>query len=125
MAATDYFEKLLLEHALLGSPFSIQNWYVGLWLADPTPAGLVSGEVTAGDYQRKPISWNPSFGNISQIDWAAAISNWGAVNHIALANSPLKGSGNVLIFEPTSETFDVTIGKALRVPVGGLTVAAV
>jgi hypothetical protein len=124
MAVTDYFESLILGHALLQNPFSIEDWYVGLWTSDPTAAGLLVGEVAAGDYERKPVSWNPLFGNLSRIDWAPAISNWGTVTYLALTNSPNKNSGNVLVYEPTGESFQVNIGQPLTLPPGGLAVVA-
>lgn len=123
MPATSYFEGLILNHALLQSPYSIEDWYVGLWFSDPTSAGLMD-EVTAADYQRKSVSWSPTFGNLSQINWPGATSNWGTVLYICLVNSSIKGSGNVLVYEATSQPFTVTIGRPLEIPAGGLTLSA-
>ena len=124
MAVTDYFEKLLLDHALNQQPFSIEDWYVGLWLTDPTVGGDLTGEVTADDYGRKLVDWTSAFDNDAQIDWAAATSVWGTVNWLALVNSPNKGSGNVLAYEATGP-FDVQVGRPLTIPLGGLVMVAV
>ncbi len=123
MPATSYFEGLILGNALLQSPYSVEDWYVGLWFSSPTSAGLMD-EVTAADYQRKPVSWSPAFGNVSEINWAAATSDWGTILYVALVNSSIKGSGNVLVYEATSQPFTVTIGRPLEIPAGGLTLAA-
>lgn len=124
MASTDYFEQLVLGHALLQNPYSIQDWYLGLWIASPTSAGLLSGEVAAADYQRKPVSWAADFTNSAIINWAAATSNWGTVDYVALTNSPNKGSGNVLLYESTTSSFTVEIGRPLTIPAGGLVLIA-
>lgn len=119
MAATTYFKTLVLDHALLQKPFSIQDWYLGLWTANPTQAGLLAGEVTAGDYIRKGIGWTAAYDNDALIQWAPALSSWGTITYIALINSPTKGTGNMLGYQ-SAGPFLVEIGRPLEVPIGGL-----
>lgn len=124
MATTDYFEKLVLDHALLGTSFSISDWYVGLWKTDPTAAGSLAGEVDAGDYERKAISFDSSHANDALIAWDAAASDWGSVSWVCLLNSSLKGKGNMLIYEERA-TLVIVSGTPVRIPVGGLTVSLI
>ena len=124
MAATDYFEKLVLDKSLLGVNFSLSVYYLALFTADPTASGDLSNEVAAGDYTRKPVTlWTTTWTNATQIDWAEAVGDWGDVSHIGVMNSPIVGSGNMYFFEATSEVFDVNPGRPLTIPAGGFTVA--
>lgn len=122
MPATSYFTALILEHALLQQDFSIENWYVALFISEPGVGGNLLGEVSTDDYERKAVSWNPGYTNISQIDWAPATSEWGSINYVGLINSPQKGSGNLLLYDETTTSFLVTVGRPLRIPAGGLAV---
>jgi hypothetical protein len=121
MPATTYFEGLIFGHALLQKPFSIEKWYVGLFKADPTVAGLLTQEVNAADYARKSVLWNTSFTNSNQIDWAAPTVNWGDITYVALLNSPNPGSGNMLCFEALAATFPMPIGQPAKIAPGNLT----
>ncbi len=120
MSATTYFEGLVLGHALRQQPFSIADWYVGLWTADPTVAGLLTNEVTAGDYTRKPVSWDAAFTNDAAIVWAPATSDWGNINFLCLLDSQVKGGGNMLIFQSRG-VLDVNPGQGVTIPANGLT----
>lgn len=120
MATTDYLEQLNLSYLVFGNDFTISSWYVGLWLTTPGPTGSLAGEVTASDYNRQAVTWNGNYGNASKIDWPAATSNWGTVEYIALVDSATKATGNVLIYEATSQAFNVTIGRPLTIPIDGL-----
>ena len=124
MPATDYFEALVLSHAIHQQPFSIEDWYVGLWTSDPTSAGILTGEVAAADYIRKPVIFNTVFANLAAIEWANAVNDWGEVNNVCLINSPQKGSGNMLIYQPR-DLLDVNPGIQVVIPAGGLTVALI
>ncbi len=120
MPATTFFEGLILGHALRQQPVSIEDWFVGLWTADPTVAGLLTDEVAAGDYTRKPVSWDAANTNAAAIVWAAATSDWGDINFICLLNSQVKGGGNMLIFQ-TRAVLDVNPGIGVTIPANGLT----
>ena len=120
MSATTYFEGLVLGHALRQQPFSIADWYVGLWTGDPTVAGLLTDEVATGDYTRKPVSWDAAFTNDAAIVWAPATSDWGNINFLCLLNSPVKGGGNMLIFQSRG-VLDVNPGLGVTIPANGLT----
>ncbi len=120
MATTTYMEGLILAHALLQQPFSISDWYVGLWIADPTVAGLLTNEVAAGEYVRRPVTWDSAFTNASQIIWPAATSDWGEVTYLCLLNSQTKGGGNMLIYQ-SRNPLDVNPGVTVQIPAGGLT----
>lgn len=119
MPATTYFKGLVLGHALRQQPFSIEDWYVGLWTTDPTASGALSGEISASDYERKPVSWASDFTNTSLIEWPPATTNWGTISYLALMNSPNKGQGNMLGYS-TVGPFTVEIGRPLEIPAGGL-----
>ena len=54
MPATTYFEGLILEYAVNGTPFVITNWYLALYSADPpTPAT----EITSASWPRQEVLW--------------------------------------------------------------------
>ncbi len=120
MSATTFFEGLVLGHALRQQPFSIADWFVGLWTADPTVAGLLTDEVAAGDYTRKPVSWDAANTNDAAIVWAPATSDWGDINFVCLLNSQVKGGGNMLIFQSRG-ILDVNPGLGVTIPANGLT----
>lgn len=124
MATTTYMESLILNHALLQQPFSISDWYVGLWTADPTIAGLLAGEVTAGDYARKPVTWDASFTNVSPIVWAPAVTDWGIVTYLCLLNSQVKSSGNMLLYQ-LRPLLDINPGVSVTISANGLTASMV
>jgi hypothetical protein len=120
MPTTDYFEALILDYAIRQEAFSISNWYIGLWTADPTSAGLLSGESTASDYQRKPVSWSSLNQNATQIDWAPATSSWGTITYLALTDNATKNTGTVLAYGPTAQSYVVGIGVPLTITPNGL-----
>lgn len=122
MPATDYFESLILNHALNQQSFSIQDWYVGLWTGNPTSSGSLSNEVTAADYERKSISFDGTFSNTAAVEWAAAVNDWGLITYVCLINSEPKGTGNMLVYQ-SRDQLDVNIGIGVNIPIGGLTVA--
>ncbi len=124
MSATTYFEGLVLGHALLQQPFSISDWYVGLWTGNPTIAGLLADEVTAGDYARKPVTWDSAFTNASPIVWAQATSDWGEINYVCLLNSPNKATGNMLIYQDRL-ILDINPGVSVTMPANGLTASVI
>lgn len=124
MSATTYFEGLVLGHALLQQPFSISDWYVGLWTGDPTVAGLLPDEVAAGDYTRKPVTWDAAFTNASPIVWAQATSDWGEISHVCLLNSQVKGGGNMLIYQ-SRNILDINPGVSVTMPANGLTASVI
>lgn len=124
MPATTYFEGLILDHALRQQPFSVTDWYLGLWTADPTVAGLLSGEVGAADYGRRPVSWDAAFTNDAPIVWGAAAADWGEITFMCLLNSPTKATGNMLIFQPR-DIIDINPGVGVTIPTNGLTASVV
>ncbi len=123
MPATTYHSNQVLDYSLRQEGYTISTWYVGLWTADPTASGLLSGEVTAADYQRKAVTWSGTNDNAQQIDWAPATSNWGNVTYIALTDNATKNTGNVLVYAPTTQTFIVNTGVPLTIVPAGLVLA--
>lgn len=119
MPATTYFRGLILGHALLQQPYSIQDWYVGLWINDPTATGSMTGEVAAADYDRKPVLWSTSYVNSNLITWAAPVNNWGDITYVAVLNSPNPKSGNMLGYEPVGP-FSMPVGQPAKIEPGNL-----
>jgi hypothetical protein len=112
-------ESLVLGHALLQQPFSIADWWVGLWRANPTAAGLMTWEVVAGDYSRRPVTWDSAFTNTSAIVWVAD-TDWGNIDYICLLNSQTKAQGNMLIYQSRSN-LNIDPGVGVTIPANGLT----
>ena len=121
MPATTYFQTLVLGHAILQKPFSIEDWYLGLFLADPTVAGNVSSEVDAAEYVRRSIFWSNTYTNSTEIVFPTAQSQWGAVAYIGVLNSPALGSGNMLFYQ--SHAAFVENGDIVKVLVDDLALA--
>ncbi len=125
MAATDFFESLVLGHALRQEPFSITDWYAGLWNADPTSAGQLTNEVSNAEYLRIAVSWDSNFSNTSLLAWPQATSNWGDITHVCLLNNPNKGQGNMFIFELYNPPLSVTAGNSVEIVAGELVVTLI
>ena len=125
MAATNFFESLVLDHALRQAPFSITDWYAALWNSDPTPAGLLAGEVSNAEYLRIAVSWDSNFSNTTLLSWPTATSNWGDITHVCLLNNPNKGQGNMFIFEEYNPPLEVVAGKVVEIIAGELVVTLI
>ncbi len=125
MAATDFFESLVLGHALRQEPFSVTDWYAGLWNADPTAEGLLSDEVSNPEYLRIAVSWDSNFSNTSLLSWPTATSNWGDIEFVCLLNNPNKGQGNMFIFENYNPPLTVDQGKKVEIVAGELIVTLI
>jgi len=61
MAVTNYLSTKLLDHVLGNGVYTPPaQLFVGLHVANPTPAGDTSSEVTGGSYSRQESSFNPA-----------------------------------------------------------------
>lgn len=116
MSTTTYVETLILDHLIRDVPFSINGWYIGLFLTDPTKAGITSSEVSAGDYNRQPVTWTTANANSNEILWGPTTSSWGSVSYAALMDA--SASGNMIAYGAASVS--VLAYTVVRIQAGNL-----
>ncbi|GEM_PF-4681725 len=139
MASTYYFENILLNYlfrarAIDGGELP-SNLYFGLGLSTSTPvesgslAGLI--EPSASDYYRVAITRNlsnftaassGSLTNTVPIEFLESTTNWGTIKYIFLANTQVKGTGNVLWYSEISPTRSIESNTVLSIPISGLVI---
>lgn len=105
---SNYLREKLLNHSLGQGAFTMPtNIYMGLFVGDPTDAGLFTDEVnpTGSGYARVEITallglCDPILGieNDTSIVFPTAITDWGAITHTALFDSATPGAGNMLYY---------------------------
>lgn len=113
MAATSFFQDLLLKYVVDKVPFSI-NWHVGLFLGD---ASFSYNEVSNGEYSRLAVTWS-DYANSNQLLWLSS-TPWGTVTRVALCSGP---TGGALIQRTVS--VNMSGGVGLRIQPGNLTISA-
>lgn len=119
MAATTYLQELISQ----GSNSKLKTAYVGLWVGNPGVGGSVASEVSAGEYSRQLVSWDPGqllLTNDTTITWAQASSHWGFITHVALCDS-LTGV-NVLVYQALSSPVEVPTGSTVTLAPSDLNV---
>ena len=121
MAATTYGRSIIFDHAVHKVPFVFSNLYVALFLADPTSAGLLTSEVSVGEYERLLVQFDSDYANTNELVWAVATTTWGTLSHVGIIAQGAKGFGNLIFYEPVPGVDpNVTIGKFVRIPIGQL-----
>ena len=121
MAVTAYGRTTIFDHAVHKVPFVFSNLYAALFLTDPTSAGLLTGEVSVGEYERQLVQFDSNYQNANELVWAVATTTWGVVSHLGIIGQGVKGFGNLIFYEPIpGDDPLVTIGKVVRIPIGQL-----
>lgn len=130
----NYSEEALLEHLLRGdqsgTAFTQPDTYLGLFTADPTDTGDLSNEVGAADYSREGIiSFDAASQsgtgpaecvNSNKISFSEATNNWGTISHVAIIDSALGGSNNVLVYGPLDSSKTISSGDTFEIAAGSL-----
>lgn len=128
---SDYLEEALINHVLKNSAFSSpETVYAGIVSSDGSDtemeAGTLTNEITAYTGNRKAIS----FGDITQVDGKATITNSSVIDFEDMPSVTVKyviicdstTSGNILIWAPLNTSAVVESGNTFRIPVDGLTI---
>ena len=126
---SDYCEAQLLNQLFGGVPYATPNiLYFGYMVGVASETGP-GAEPNSGGYQRIAVTNNTAnFAitanqiktNATEIQFAEATSNHGLVQAIAVFDSPT--SGNMLVYFPLTSPINITIGDAMRIPVGSVQV---
>lgn len=126
-AFSNYLEKKLIGHTLLGTPYTSPGT---VWLTLGTSLnsdGDFYTEVTTNvGYARLPALFvaptsGPTWRTFlaSNATWAAATSPWGGITHFAIFDSSTIGAGNMLYWGAlttvrsvvTNDTFEFALGS--------------
>ncbi|MCC5640631.1 hypothetical protein LC593_33330 [Nostoc sp. CHAB 5844] len=126
---TDYCEAALLNQLFGGTPYSTPNTlYFGYMVGVAGETGP-GAEPNSGGYARVAVTNNTTnFAvtsnqiktNATEIQFAEATANHGLVQSIGIFDSPV--SGNLLVYFPLANPVNITVGDAMRIPVGSLTI---
>jgi len=126
---SDYLKNKLLNLTLNGTAFAgMNNPYVSLNIADPTPAGDLSTEVvaTGSSYVRMPASFIVATGTSGLVDtdadttFPAATASWGTVSYIGLWDASI--GGNMLYYTALDASKVIDIGDVFKIAADNLTV---
>jgi hypothetical protein len=126
---SDFCEAQLLNQLFGGVPYATPNTlYFGYMVGVPGETGP-GAEPNSGGYQRIAVTNNTTNfavtanqikSNATEIQFTEATSNHGLVQAVGVFDSPT--SGNMLVYFPLSSPINITVGDAMRIPVGSLTV---
>ena len=133
---SEYYRNVIVNHALLGGAFTppvalyiaLFTSGTGLEANDPT------GEVTAADYVRMPVSLSAPnsvaglSNNSEAVIWEPALSDWAPIEseitHIALvdhvSNADWGVDVNVIMFDELTTPIAIVTDDILRIPIEGL-----
>lgn len=77
-------------------------YYIGLFLADPTVAGLLTSEVSNADYARVALTSllsapsNGYINNATDINFNLASTNWGGIGWVGILDTSTLGQGKMV-----------------------------
>ena len=131
----NYAEEALLNHLLRGdqggTAISQPSTYLALFTADPGETGDLSDEVGAADYGREGvISFDAptqtggagEVVNSNKISFGQATNNWGTITHVAIMDSTVGGSDNMLVYGALDSSKQIQSGDTFEIAAGSLTV---
>lgn len=121
---SDYLENALinvvLRNVAYAPPAAV---YVGLFVSDPTDAGIGT-EIAGAAYARQAVSFNaPSNGsttNSLDVYFPIATADWGTVTHAAIYDADT--GGNLLFHAPSTYSKLISVGDQYVIKSGQLTV---
>ena len=136
-AASNYLEAKLLDHALGTTTFSKPTTvYIALFnntsgsAATNLEAGTLTDETsTSGTaYARQSATFaaastpGGSASTNATITFPTATANWGTITHLAIMDSDVEGSGNVLFYGALDSSKLIETGDTFQIQSGNLTV---
>ena len=142
-AASDFLENKLLDHALRVTPYNAASFttsttlYLALFNTNGSTqattnrieAGTLTDEVsTSGTaYARRPVAFaaasTGSSATSGTVTFVAATASFGSITHVAVMDSDVEGSGNVIFFGTVTTAKTIDTGDTFQVTAGNLTVA--
>lgn len=125
---TNYSESKILDHIFGAIPFGVMPLlYFGYMVGLATEDGA-GAEPNSGNYQRVgvannttnfPLTSNQVKQNATEIVFPEATANHGLVQSIGIWDAPV--SGNLLAYMLLPEPVQITVGDAMRLPIGAFT----
>lgn len=134
-AASNYLENKLLDHVLTATAFTQPSRFLALFTntsgnaAANLEAGTLTDEVsTSGTaYARQAITFNAASGGSSSssatVTFPTATANFGTITHVAIMDSDVEGSGNVLFYGAVTTAKTIETGDTFQVSSGNLTIS--
>ncbi len=123
---SDYLEKKLLDHVLIGTTYAPPtDVYLALFTTDPTDADA-GNEVSGGDYARQKLVFDEAtaIDGTSSTDtdtiFPIATANWGTVTHVGIYDAST--GGNLLFHGALNTARTINIDNQLVILAGELTV---
>ncbi len=122
---SNYLANELLDHILNNNSYtSPTDVYLALFTADPTNSGDMTDEVSATQYGRQSVGFDPPSSrqtdNASDIVFNEADSSWGEITHAAICDASSTGAGNVLFFGPLEVSKTIDAGDQFKINTGDL-----
>lgn len=127
-AASNYLETKILQHVLTATTYAQPSRYLALFTADPGEAGAFTNEIsTSGTaYARQAATFTVSGDTASTnatVTFPTATANWGTITHVAVVDSDVEGSGNVLFYGAVTTSKTIETGDTFQISSGNLTVS--
>ena len=135
-AASNYLENALLDHVLTATAFAQPSRYIALFnntsgnALTNLEAGTLTDEVsTSGTaYARQSVTFAAASGGSSATNAtvtfpAATGAGFGSVTHVAVMNSDVEGSGNVLFYGAVTTAKQIDAGDTFQISSGNLTIS--
>ena len=135
-AASNYLENKVLDHVLTATAYTQPAArYLALFnntsgnAATNLEAGTLTDEVsTSGTaYARVAITFNAassgSSTNNGAVTFATATASFGSITHVAVMDSDVEGSGNVLFYGAVTTAKTIDTGDTFQVANANLTVS--
>ena len=134
-AASNYLENKILDHVLTATAFTQPSRFLALFnntsgnaIAN-LEAGTLTDEVStsATAYARQAVTFAAASGGSSAtnatVTFPAATATFGTVTHIAVMDSDVEGSGNVLFYGAVTTSKTIDTGDTFQVTSGNLTIS--
>lgn len=129
MSLANYAENKILDHITGNAAFSIPTVHVALFTADPGETGVLTYEVSGGDYARVETSaatWDAaasgSIDNGLDITFPEASAGWGDVTHFALMDSAVGGTNNMIAYAALTVPRTISSGDTAKFSAGNMVI---
>ena len=122
MDFSNYLADKLIDATVRNIPYDTPDKvYIALYTTDPTKVD-VGAEVKEPSYNRQEIVMlapaDGKSGNVAQIDFAEATSNWGKISHIGIRDKEF--DGELLYFTELEHAKDILSGDQFKINVDKL-----
>ena len=134
-AASNYLENKILDHVLTATAYTQPSRFLALFTGtasttkDNLEAGTLTNEVsTSGTaYARQAVTFAAASSGTSAtnatVTFPAATASFGTITCIAVMDSDVEGSGNVLFYGEVTTPKAIDSGDTFQVSSGNLTIS--